>query len=69
MVWSDTYWVYALQFITSCGRVSSHFGGDGGTLTIMSAEDGVLVALPGSKNSDTVSEIQVSIIRRGMYFD
>lgn len=61
MVWGDVKWVYALQFITSNGRISPHYGGDDGTPTIMSGEDGVLVAFSGSRKSNSIAEIQVSM--------
>lgn len=60
MVWADADWVYALQFMTSGGRISSHYGGIGGKPTIMSSEDGVLVGFSGSIKSSMMHQIQVS---------
>ena len=61
--------MYAIQCATSHGRVSACYGGSRGIPTIMSVEDGVLVAFSGSTRSDTkgdtksdsVCQIQVSV--------
>ncbi|KAF8602191.1 hypothetical protein BDV93DRAFT_217373 [Ceratobasidium sp. AG-I] len=58
VVWSSSKWVFAIQFITSNGRVSPHYGGDSGIPSIMTAEDGVLVAFSGTIRSNSFEQIQ-----------
>lgn len=62
MVWADIDWVYALQFITSSGRISSLYGGKGGTPKVLSSEDGVLAGFSGNVKSSTIHQIQASFI-------
>lgn len=56
-----------MQFITNYRRVSPHYGGDGGTPTILHSEDGVFVGCSGRLNKDPkgeeeiFSQIQVSV--------
>lgn len=60
MMWAGSSWVYALQFTTSDGRISPHYGGEEGTPTIMSAEDGILVGISGSRKLTWINQLQVS---------
>ena len=57
--------MYALQFITSDGRIAPHYGGGGGdeTSAIINTEDGVLIAFSGCRKSNKVSENQVGVLQ------
>jgi hypothetical protein len=64
----DSEWVYGIQFVTNEGRVSRHYGGTGGTPTVLKSKNGALVGLfsmtrvhPPS-NKLRLSRIQVSDI-------
>ncbi|KAF8602190.1 hypothetical protein BDV93DRAFT_217366 [Ceratobasidium sp. AG-I] len=58
MVWFTSDWLSALQFTTSDGRVSAHYGGSQGTPTIMTAKDGVLVGFTGGIKHRWICQIQ-----------
>lgn len=47
MVWADSDWVCAIQFVTNYRRVSPHYGGEGGAPTLLRSDDGILVAISG----------------------
>ncbi|KAG9094738.1 hypothetical protein FRC07_011261, partial [Ceratobasidium sp. 392] len=61
-VWDDAGGVCAVQFVTTNGRFSLHFGGNGGTPKILSSEAGVLAGFIGRmtkwNDKDTVGRIQ-----------
>lgn len=65
MIWADSSWIYAIQFVTNYHRVSPHYGGHYGTPTILRSEDGVLVAFSGKSithpgwKTDLIRQIQV----------
>ncbi|KAG9121666.1 hypothetical protein FRC07_002298 [Ceratobasidium sp. 392] len=62
MVWDNTVGVCAVQFITTNGRLSPHFGGSNGTPKILSSEAGVLAGFIGRiakrNDKDMVGRIQ-----------
>lgn len=62
IVWANAAWVYGLEFTTSDGRVSPHFGGEAGTPTVVSSEDGILVAFSVLITSNLFHRMQVSSV-------
>ena len=62
MMWADANWMYGLQFTTSNGRFSPHYGMVGGKPAVLSSEDGVLVAFSGIIKSGTFHPLQVSSV-------
>jgi hypothetical protein len=64
VVWNNEESVCAVQFVTTRGRISPHYGGNGGTPAILSGEGGVLVSFSGklrrSDGKDFVRRLQVN---------
>lgn len=59
ITWEDSHGVCALQFITSTGRISQNYGGNGGKPTIMRSTGGLLTAFAGQVKGGIVHRIQV----------
>ncbi|KAG9090240.1 hypothetical protein FRC07_012153, partial [Ceratobasidium sp. 392] len=59
LVWENHQATCGIQFMTSTGRISPHYGGDRGTPSILSSEDGVLVAFSGKLTMDSYCKYDV----------
>ncbi|KAG9078604.1 hypothetical protein FS749_009340 [Ceratobasidium sp. UAMH 11750] len=63
IVWNNTETVSAIQFVTTFGRISPHYGGNDGVPNLMNSGGGVLAGFSGRRTeldqNDVIGRIQV----------
>ncbi|KAG8777533.1 hypothetical protein FRC12_000320 [Ceratobasidium sp. 428] len=58
VVWTDEETTCGIQFVTNKGKISPHYGGDGGTPSVLNCDGGALAAFAGKVKKNMVYRVQ-----------